>query len=50
MSVRNCREVGENLQKIVTRLMANDKLVNLIYYSDKDPLSKPFLTNEQKKQ
>ena len=32
MSVRNCREVGENLQKIVTRLMANDKLVNLIYY------------------
>ena len=50
MSVRNCREVGGNLQKIVTRLMANDKLVNLIYYSDKDPLSKPFLTNEQKKQ
>ena len=50
MGVRNCREIGENLQKIVTRLMANDKLVNLIYYSDKDPLSQPYLTDEQKKQ
>ena len=50
MGVRNCREIGENLQKIVTRLMANDKLVNLIYYSDKDPLSQPYLSDEQKKQ
>ena len=49
MGVRNCREIGENLQKIVTRLMANDKLVNLIYYSDKDPLSQPYLSDEQKK-
>ena len=49
MGVRNCREIGENLQKIVTRLMANDKLVNLLYYTDKDPLSQPPLTDEQKK-
>ena len=49
MGVRNCREIGENLQKIVRRLMANDKLVNLLYYSDKDPLSQPYLTEEQKK-
>lgn len=48
MGVRNCREVGENLQKIVTRLMANDKLVNLLYYTDKDPLNQPPLTKEQK--
>jgi hypothetical protein len=39
MGVRNCREIGENLQKIVNRLMANDRLVNLLYYTDKDPLS-----------
>jgi hypothetical protein len=39
MGVRNCREIGENLQKIVTRLMANDRLVNLLYYTDKDPLN-----------
>ena len=50
MGVRNCRDIGENLQKIITRLMSNDKLVNLLYYSDKDPLSQPFLTDEQKKE
>lgn len=49
MGVRNCAEIGENLQKIVTRLMANDNLVNLLYYTDKDPLSQPPLTDEQKK-
>ena len=30
MSVRNCAEIGVNLQKIVKRLLANDKLVNLL--------------------
>lgn len=49
MGVRNCAEVGENLQKIMTRLMANDNLVNLLYYTDKDPLSQPHLTDEEKK-
>lgn len=48
MGVRNCREVGENLQKIVKRLMANDNLVNLLYYTDKDPLNQPHLTEQQK--
>jgi hypothetical protein len=50
MGVRNCAEVGENLQKIVSRLMANDNLVNLLYYTDKDPLSKTPLTEQQKKE
>ena len=49
MAVRNSRELGENLQKIVTRLMANDKLVNLLYYTDKDPLKQPPLSDEQKR-
>ena len=31
MGVRNCRDVGENLQKLVSRLMTNDTLVNLLY-------------------
>lgn len=48
MGVRNCREIGENLQKIVRRLMANDNLVNLLYYSNKDPLNNPPLTQEEK--
>lgn len=50
MAVRNCAEIGENLQKIVKRLMANDDLVNLLYYTDKDPLSQPHLTETQKNQ
>ena len=49
MGVRNCAEIGENLQKIVARLMANDDLVNLLYYTDKDPLSQPHLSEEEKK-
>ena len=48
MAVRNCAEIGENLQKIIKRLMANDNLVNLLYYTDKDPLSQPHLTDEEK--
>ena len=48
MGVRNCAEIGENLQKIVKRLMANDDLVNLLYYTDKDPLSQPHLTEQEK--
>lgn len=49
MGVRNCAEIGVNLHKIVNRLLANDDLVNLLYYTDKDPLSQPFLSDEQKK-
>jgi hypothetical protein len=49
MGVRNCADIGENLQKIITRLMANDNLVNLLYYTDKDPLSQPHLSEQQKK-
>lgn len=48
MAVRNCAELGENLQLIVKRLMANDNLVKLLYYTDQDPISHENLTNEQK--
>ena len=48
MGVRNCAELGENLQKIFKRLMANNDLVNLLYYTDKDPLNQPHLTEEEK--
>ena len=48
MGVRNCEELGVNLQKIINRLMANDNLVNLLYYSGKDPLNSPPLSKEQK--
>lgn len=48
MGVRNCRELGENLQKIMKRLIANDRLVNLLYYTNKDPFDSPVLSEEQK--
>lgn len=48
MAVRNCSEIGENLQKIVRALMGNQSLLKYLYYTDKDPLSHEDLTNEQK--
>lgn len=48
MGIRNSEEIGINLQKIINRLMANDDLVNLLYYSDKDPLNAPRLSQEKK--
>ncbi len=47
MGVRNCRDLGENAQKIIKRLMANQRLVKLLYYTDPDPLNQPDLTSEQ---
>lgn len=49
-NVRNYIELGENLQKIVKKLMENQNLLKLLYYTDKDPLSQPNLTSEQKKE
>lgn len=47
MAVRNCSEIGENLQNIVKRLFANQNLLKLLYYTDKDPLKGDDLTQEQ---
>ncbi len=48
MGVRNCADIGENAQKIIKRLMANQKLLKLLYYNDKDPYNHEDLTEEQK--
>ena len=47
MSVRNCAELGVNLQYVVKRLLANQDFLKLLYYTDKDPLANEDLTNEQ---
>lgn len=47
--VRNCQELGISLQKICSRLLNNDDLVNLLYYTDSDPLSQRYLSDEEKK-
>ena len=45
--IRNLKEIGPYLQKIVTRLQANQKLLKYLYYTDKDPLAQPDLTSNQ---
>lgn len=47
MNVRNCSDLGVNAQYIMKRLMANQDLLKLLYYTDKDPLSHEDLTEEQ---
>ena len=47
MSIRNCADIGINLQYIVKRLMANQNLLKLLYYTDKDPFDGEDLTQEQ---
>lgn len=47
MSVRNCADLGINAKYIMKRLLANQDLLKLLYYTDKDPLSQPDLTEEQ---
>lgn len=47
MNVRNCADIGVNAQYIIKRLLANQNLLKLLYYTDKDPLSQPDLTQEQ---
>jgi len=47
MEVRNCADIGVNAQYIMKRLLANQNLLKLLYYTDKDPLSHEDLTEEQ---
>ena len=49
MTVRNLSEIGKNTKKIVKRLMSNQDLVKLLYYTDKDPLSHDDFTPEELK-
>lgn len=48
--IRNLKELGPQLQNIMTRLMANQNLLKLLYYTDKDPLSHEDLTQQQVKE
>lgn len=45
--VRDLGELGINLQKIINRLQNNQKLLKLLYYTDKDPYAGADLTQEQ---
>jgi hypothetical protein len=47
--VRNYGELGICLQKIIDRVLHNQNLVKLLYYTGKDPLAEEDLTEEQLK-
>lgn len=47
MAARNLSDLGLNLQKIMTRLMSDQTLIKLLYYTGKDPYSEEDLTQEQ---
>lgn len=49
MSIRNCEELGPNLQKICMRLLANNELIKLLYYTNSDPLAQENLDEEEKR-
>lgn len=38
MSVRNCAEIGPILQEVISRLLANNELCRLIYFTDRNPI------------
>lgn len=47
MATRNFGEMGINLQKICTRLLANNRLLKLLEFADGDPFGHEDLTQEQ---
>lgn len=47
MGVRNCKDLGDNLKRIVKGLMNNQELVKLLYYTDQDPLNGENLSATQ---
>lgn len=47
MGARNFGEMGINLQKICTRLLANENLLKLLEFADNDPLGHKNLTKEE---
>lgn len=47
MGVRNCKDLGDNLKRIVKGLMGNQNLVKLLYYTDQDPLNGENLSSTQ---
>ena len=45
--IRNCGEIGIMLQRIMRRLLANQNLLKLLYYTEKDPFIQPDLNKDQ---
>lgn len=46
MGVRNYSDIGTNAQLIVKRLLANQQLLKLLFYTDRDPLNQPDIETD----
>ena len=47
MSIRNLAELGKNLKNIMTRLISNQNLMKLLYYTDPNPLNGKDLSKDE---
>ena len=47
-NIRNFKAVGDNLFVIAQRILNDDDICKLLYYTDKDPLSHNNMTEEEK--
>lgn len=47
-NVRNFKAVGDNLFLIAQKILEDDDICKLLYYTDEDPLSHENMTEEQK--
>lgn len=47
MSIRNLAELGKNLKNIMTRLISNQNLIKLLYYTDPNPLNGKDLSKDE---
>ena len=47
-NIRNFKAVGDNLFRIAEKIMNDDDICKLLYYTDKNPLSHENLTEDEK--
>ena len=47
-NIRNFKAVGDNLFRIAEKILEDDDICKLLYYTDNDPLSQPNLTEDQR--
>lgn len=47
-NIRKFKAVGENIMRIAEKLVENQNICKLLFYTNKDPLTSPDLTEEQR--
>ena len=47
-NIRNFKAVGDNLFRIAEKILEDDDICKLLYYTDANPLSQPNLTEDER--